>query len=113
MKGIETFQRCLQTPSRFAQSGLVGVSRLKGIETALLFWIAIFPPLSLVGVSRLKGIETVVPSSRFSQRNCQLSLNTHDSLVGVSRLKGIETQTSIEVFALVLVFGRSFPFEGN
>ena len=55
MKGIETIPGEIHWVTPFY--GLVGVSRLKGIETQQCF-LELLAQMSLVGVSRLKGIET-------------------------------------------------------
>ena len=55
LKGIETVSTVAHGATGF--SGLVGVSRLKGIETEPHFAVRFGVP-RLVGVSRLKGIET-------------------------------------------------------
>ena len=62
--------------------------------------------VGLEEVSRLKGIET--PYQRCAKPLWVAGLEE------VSRLKGIETMSAAKIAAsLEILFGRSFPFEGN
>ena len=97
----------LNCSSRAVISCSESPSRLKGIETHLLYrdqlvrdcWKCSESP------SRLKGIETQ------SWTGSEGYLNP--SSESPSRLKGIETEFHHPELTLLSEFGKSFPFEGN
>ena len=101
---FEGNRNALRVPTLHQHGSSESPSRLKGIETFPVF-AAFNPFVGSESPSRLKGIET-------DKRNLFSVFRV--SSESPSRLKGIETNIYRRgAVALVLLFRKSFPFEGN